>query len=162
MATGPRRSSPDDRAALVERLTNAGRRTSDAAVMFHTALSQHLGIGVSDWKILGLLDQHGPLSAGELSRHSGLAPASITGAIDRLVKRGYVKRLKAEGDARRVLVALDQPLLDGVETQFAVYFRRLATLLERYDDDQVALIAEFLDVNATLMSEATAEISENH
>lgn len=148
------------RTDLVERLGNAGRRTSDAAVMFHTALSARLDLSVTDWKLLGLLEQHGPLSAGELARHSGLAPASITSAIDRLAKRGHVHRRKDTHDGRKVLVVLDESLLNGIDAQFAGFARRLSTLLERYTDAEVELIAGFLEDNATLMLEATAELSE--
>ncbi|WHT19441.1 MarR family transcriptional regulator [Crossiella sp. CA-258035] len=145
---------------LVARLANAGRRTSDAAVMFHSALSARLDISVTDWKLLGLLETHGPLSAGELSQHSGLAPASITSAIDRLAKRGYVHRNRDTTDGRRVLIALDEGLLQGVDAQFEGFFRRLGALVERYTDAELDLLAGFLEQNAALMREATAELTE--
>ena len=39
-----------------------------AAVAWHTAVTARLGLGVSDEKVLDLLDRHGPLTAGALVR----------------------------------------------------------------------------------------------
>ena len=64
------------RAELVASLQQAGREQSNAAVMFHTVVASHLGLSATDEKILDLLEQHGPVTAGQLVGYTGLAPSS--------------------------------------------------------------------------------------
>ena len=42
-----------------------------------------LGLHPTDYKVLSILDRMGPLGAGEVGRHNGLATASVTNLIDR-------------------------------------------------------------------------------
>ncbi|MEU2946812.1 MarR family transcriptional regulator [Nocardiopsis alba] len=142
------------------RVSEAGRHQSNAAVMFHTALGDRLGIGVTDWKILGLLEENGPLTAGELVRLCGLAPASVTGVADRLERRGYVRRRKDERDGRRVLVELGPDLPGDVQRLFAGFLRRLDGLLERYDARELEAFADLLEEVARIQTESAAELTE--
>lgn len=149
------------RQALLDRLSSAGRELSDAAVMFHTALAEQLGVGPSDWKTLGLLERHGPLTAGELSALSGLAPASVTGILDRLERKGWIQRRRDPGDRRRVVVALDQAAAQhNIGALFSGLLRRLEELYARYSNDQLELLAEAMEEIARRQREATAELTD--
>jgi DNA-binding MarR family transcriptional regulator len=148
------------REELLARLAAAGRELSDAAVMFHTAVAGQLGLAASDWKTLGLLQQHGPLTAGELSVHSGLAPASITGIVDRLEEGGWVSRRRDPADGRRVVVALDQAaLMSRMGDVFGGLMRRLSELYAHYDDQQLELLLQFITEIAQRQKQATAELT---
>ncbi|MFC3995346.1 MarR family transcriptional regulator [Nocardiopsis sediminis] len=149
-----------ERAELLRAVADGGRRMSNAAVMFHTALAGLLGIGASDWKTMDLLERHGPQTAGELVRLSGLAPASITGVIDRLERRGYVRRRRDDHDRRRVVVELGAGLLERRGDAFSGLTDRLDRLYAAYSDDELALIAGFLAEAARLQAEATAELTD--
>ncbi|MFD2356793.1 hypothetical protein ACFSTC_57350 [Nonomuraea ferruginea] len=59
---------------MLDALTTAGRENSNAAVMYHTAMGERLGLGMSEEKTIDLLQRLGPLTAGEICRHTGLAP----------------------------------------------------------------------------------------
>lgn len=147
------------REALLGRLAMAGRDLSDAAVMFHAVVAEQLGLGASDWKTLGLLERHGPLTAGELSAQSGLAPASVTGMLDRLEAGGWVRRRRDPADGRRVVVALDQAvLMSRMGDFFGGLMRRLADLYTRYDDEELELLLGFMTEIARRQKEATAEL----
>jgi DNA-binding MarR family transcriptional regulator len=124
-------------------------------------LTAQVGFGPSDWKVLGLLEQHGPLTAGDLVAHSGLAPASVTGLVDRLERGGWVHRARDARDGRRVLVTLDQGMVTRqIGTCFQGLERRLADLYARYSDDQLALVLEVLVEIAARQREATAELTD--
>ncbi|MGI8505512.1 MAG: MarR family transcriptional regulator [Solirubrobacteraceae bacterium] len=56
----------------------------------------------TDGKFLDLLDQHGRMSAGQLSQESGLTTGAVTAAIDRLERAGHGQRCADPGDRRRV------------------------------------------------------------
>ncbi len=140
----PRRAS-DRRAALVDRVSAGGRELGNAAVVFHTVLAERLGLGATEWKTLDLLERHGPMTAGELVRRSGLAPASITGVVDRLQRRGYVRRDRDPQDGRRVVVRISDTdaLRRDVGSAFTGLLTRLEKLYEHYTDEQLETIEGF-------------------
>jgi DNA-binding MarR family transcriptional regulator len=56
--------------------------------------------------ILDHLDELAPTSVLELARHMGVTPGTMSLAIDRLERKGYVVRLRDTTDRRRVHVRL--------------------------------------------------------
>jgi len=151
--------SPSRRGALMQRLAAAGRELSDAIVLFHTVLAERLGLGASDWKTLGLLESHGAMTAGELAAHTGLAPASVTGILDRLERGGWGHRRRDPEDGRRVVVTLDETVVaERVGACFSGLQRRLAALYERYSDDQLEFLAGFMEEIAARQRDATREL----
>jgi DNA-binding MarR family transcriptional regulator len=155
------RKSRPARAALRRRLALAGRDLSDAVVMFHTALGEKLGLAPSEWKMLGLLERHGPMTPGDLSARSGLAPPSVTGIIDRLERRAWVRRDRDTKDARRVVVTLDQKAAErDVGEFFGGLIRRLEELYEQYADEELERLAEVMVEIARCQREATAELQD--
>ncbi|MFC7487376.1 MarR family winged helix-turn-helix transcriptional regulator [Knoellia sp. CPCC 206453] len=66
-----------------------------------------LGVGPADLRCLDwLVDQ--PRSASELARRVGLTPAATTSMIDRLERKGFVRRTSDPADRRRVLVEMTE------------------------------------------------------
>jgi DNA-binding MarR family transcriptional regulator len=96
------------RAELLRELEAAGRAQSAATVMYHSALAARRGLSATEEKAIDLLDRFGPLTAGELARHAGLAPASVTGLVDRLERKGFARRLPHPRDGRSILVEVDR------------------------------------------------------
>ncbi|MFE6308172.1 MarR family winged helix-turn-helix transcriptional regulator [Nocardiopsis sp. NPDC057823] len=148
-----------DRDRALREVEEAGRVLSAAAVMFHTAVGERLGIGPSDWKMMDLLERHGPCTAGELVRHSGLAPASVTGVLDRLQRRGMITRGRDESDRRRVVVTLTGVPAERAAEVFGPLMRELGEVHADYDADQLALIAGYLTRAAAAQTRATAEVA---
>jgi hypothetical protein len=100
-----------------------GREHGDATVLFHSALAAKLGLHSTDYKALGVLDRLGPMSAGELGRHMGLAAASVTNLIDRLAARGFLRREPDPTDRRRVL--LHAEVTELTENEFFASWQRV-------------------------------------
>lgn len=148
-----------DREELVGRVLHAGRLLSTAAVMFHTALSGRRGLSATEFKALELLDRLGPMTPSDLSARSGLAPPSITGLLDRLEHKGFVRRQRHPQDGRRLLVDLVRERLADEQGVFEPFVRSLVDLCARYDDDQLETIASFLTESAERQQEATAELT---
>lgn len=152
-------TSDRDRTELLGRLAAAGREFSDAAVMFHTALADRLELSASEWKTLGLLDQHGPLTAGDLADRSGLAPPSITGILDRLERNGWIRRDRDAADRRRVVVHLnEQASSDRFADAFAGLQRRLEELYSGYNKEELAFVADAMFAMAAQQRRATADL----
>src|SRR5262245_10240021 len=65
-----------------------------------TAQIQRLCLGDSDFRVLEVLFQKGPLPVNTIGPKVELTPGSISVAVDRLVKRGLVKREMCQSDRR--------------------------------------------------------------
>jgi DNA-binding MarR family transcriptional regulator len=160
-------SAPDDtrsptgrRAELLEELAMAGRASSVATVMFHTAVAARQGLSASEEKALDLLERSGPLTAGELARQSGLAPASVTGLINRLEQKGFARRIQNPSDRRSILVEVDvERMYARVAPLFADWIRSLEELYAGYSDEQLEVILHFLTEAARRQQEATARLT---
>ncbi|MEU7899665.1 MarR family transcriptional regulator [Nonomuraea sp. NPDC049152] len=134
----------DHRKKLLESLFVAGRENSNAAVMFHTAIAARIGLGMTEEKALDLLQRHGPMTAGEISQHTGLAPASVSGLIDRLEAKDLVHRTRDARDKRKVIVEIDYGRLAGFGSLFDELVSGLTELYMGYTDEQLELILDFL------------------
>src|SRR5688572_22283048 len=77
------------RREILDDLARVGREHSDATVLFHASIASLLDLHPTDYKVLGILERLGPLSASEIARRSGLANASVTNLIDRLEQKGF-------------------------------------------------------------------------
>ncbi|HEV8364435.1 MAG TPA: MarR family transcriptional regulator [Gemmatimonadaceae bacterium] len=140
-------------------LARVGRENSDATVLFHSTLASLMDLHPTDYKTLGILERLGPMSAGEIARHSGLATASVTNLIDRLERKGFVRRAHDPADRRRVLV---EPVLDRVAASrelFASARKSLTQLFDSYSTRDLAVIADFLGRNAERLREETRKLS---
>jgi DNA-binding MarR family transcriptional regulator len=150
----------DRRAELLEQLALAGRASSAATVMFHTAVAARQGLSASEEKALDLLERNGPLTAGELARQSGLAPASVTALINRLERKGFARRVPNPGDRRSVLVEVDAERVYAVVAPlFADWVGSLYELYAGYSDEQLEVIVHFLTEAARRQQEATARLT---
>ncbi|WP_081809487.1 MarR family winged helix-turn-helix transcriptional regulator [Mycobacterium sp. URHB0044] len=131
------------RSELLAELQRVGREHSDATVLFHSTLAAEVGLHPTDYKALGILDRLGPMSAGELAHHTGLAAASVTNLIERLVTKGLLRREPDPADRRRVLLSAEVSQL--TDNEFFRSWQRAATQVwERYSDTELAVILDFL------------------
>ena len=64
-----------------------------------------LGLNPADLRCLDWLSG-GRMSAGHLSRATGLSSAATTSMIDRLEAKGFVRRIRGDADRRQVLVEM--------------------------------------------------------
>lgn len=149
-----------DRDELVQQVLQAGRQLSTAAVMFHTALSALRGLSATESKTLELLDRLGPMTPRDLAAESGLAPPSVTGLLDRLERKGFVRRQRHPQDGRRLLVDLVHKRVAEGQNMFDGLVMSLVELCNNYDDEQLEAIVSFLFEAARRQQQATAELGQ--
>jgi len=121
----------------VEAVLDAGRTLGAAAVMFHAAIAELLGLGPTDTKVLDLLRSEGPVTPKALGEATGMAPASITAIADRLEAKRLLMRLPHPDDGRRVLLAADPSAYERLAPLYADLADRLTGLYRRLDDDDL-------------------------
>lgn len=143
-----------ERKALIAQLDMAGRVMGTATIVFHTTMAAKQGLSPIEEKALDFLDRLGPQTAGELSELLGLAPASVTGLVDRLEKKGFAKRVPAEEDKRRVRVELDRAGIARFMPLFADFMNSLHALYDNYTTEELKVVLRFMTDAARTQSEA--------
>lgn len=90
------------------------------------------GLTPSQLSVLATLSRHGPVALGALAEIEGVAPASITGIVGRLVDKGLVRRVPNPDDRRSTLAELSsrgrQVLEKGRRERTAYLAERLGRL----------------------------------
>jgi len=134
-----------NRHALRAAVIKASANNSTLAVFFHAAIAEQVGLGPTDEKTLFLLRGLGSLTAGEIAQHTGLTTASVTNLIDRLERKGFVQRVRDSSDRRRVIVQPNDARLAELDQIFNRSVGTFDSVLDTYDDAQLATIADFLE-----------------
>jgi DNA-binding MarR family transcriptional regulator len=150
------------RAALVDQVAAGGRQLSTAAVAFHTAVAAESGLSATETRVAELLHRLGPMTAGELSERSGLAPASVTGLMDRLEQKSVARRVKHPEDKRKVVIEIIPEFLAAADARFTELLRLTSELCATYTDGELALIGGFLTKAADLQTAATTALTGRH
>ncbi|MFD9070322.1 MarR family winged helix-turn-helix transcriptional regulator [Streptomyces lasiicapitis] len=149
-----------ERADVVARLSAAGRANSAVTVMFHSAVAARQGLNATESKTLDLLMRKGPLTAKDLATETALAPASVTGLVDRLESKGYVRRVKHPTDKRRVLVEIRMEKMAGMAEVFADWAHEVEELCEEFTVEELETVIRFLNGAAERQRGAAARLSQ--
>ncbi|MET8148195.1 MarR family winged helix-turn-helix transcriptional regulator [Actinoplanes sp. NPDC049668] len=130
-------------------IVESTRRVIATAVLFSHQVAERLKLGPSDAQFMTLLDVHGPLTPGRLADLTGLKTGTVTGVLDRLEGAGFVRRERDPHDRRKVIVSLNAAQIAAqVQPHYAGQAQHMIDLLQRYDDAQIDLIADFMSAVA--------------
>src|ERR1700740_901345 len=89
------------------------------------------GVGESDFRVLEVLRHKGPMPVNAIGPKVDLNPGSVSVAVDRLYKKGFVSRAECSSDRRIRTVSLTEK---GRE-MFTPLFRRHAALIKHAFQD---------------------------
>lgn len=95
---------------------------------------------VMDW---GLLGEHA--TPGRLSAAMQLSAPATSAMLDRLERAGHVTRTPHPGDRRSVVVEVTEHALEVGGAMFRPMAERLTPVLDSRSDDELAVIATFLE-----------------
>jgi DNA-binding MarR family transcriptional regulator len=155
-------TSPRGREQLLEDLALASHPVGPSTVMFHSTVAARQGLSATEEKALDLLERFGPLTAGELAKRSGLAPASVTGLVNRLEHKGFARRIAHPSDRRSILIEIDpERVYAAMAPLFADWFGSLEALWAGYSDEQLELILHFMTEAARRQRAATARLTSD-
>jgi DNA-binding MarR family transcriptional regulator len=138
-----------------------GRDLSGAVVLFHQAVAARLGLSAGDLKTLELIATHGPFSASELARRTGLTAAGITSVIARLAAGGHVVREIDPGDRRRAIIRAAQTDHPDLADAFAELGRALGGVIAEYDPAERAAIVSYLRRMVGILREQTIRLGSD-
>lgn len=129
-----------------------------ASLQMHEAIGRKAGLSGTDHKYLGFLIEKGQMTAGELSEFTGLTTGAVTGLIDRLEKKKFVKRQFASDDRRKVFIEPNTNRIMSVFTPLYAEFRSKSDLILGSFSDKERKILEAYFVKAT---EIMNEVRDN-
>lgn len=152
------RLSRQSREELAAEVIDQVRRHQIAQDAFDEAATARLGVNRTDGRCLDIIDRLGPITAGALAREGGLSTGAVTTLIDRLERRGYVRRVRDTEDRRRVFIELTDELreraweiwgpLAGVSDEF----------LGRHSDADLRVLRDFLRASVEVLDEHAARV----
>jgi DNA-binding MarR family transcriptional regulator len=100
--------------------------------LFHRRVPKRSGLTPESWAVLEHLRLAGPLTVTEAGRHMDRAQSVMSEIVDRLEKKGLLRRLRDERDRRRVLVWLTREGQDRLAREAQILDEdRLASALAR-------------------------------
>ena len=138
------------------------RRLSTAAVLFHHALAEQLGLGPTDLKCYDLLRERGALTSSDLAALTGLTTGAITGVVVRLERAGFVRRAADPGDGRKQILSSVENHTRDIHSLFRRSHAELAAVLGDYDARQLSTIADFLSRTTALLYRQIGQLRTQH
>lgn len=130
--------------AVTEEIVGLVRRHSIAVMLFHQAVAERVGLGPTDHKCLDLLREHGTMSGSDLAAITGLTTGAITGVVAKLEQAGFLHRKPDPHDGRKQILQAAPEGMQNIHAVFGPLRKDMAELLEGFDADQLAAVAEFL------------------
>lgn len=129
------------RAALIGDVESQWCELSSAMALFHTRSAARRGLTLSDLQAVDILEREETVCASELADRCGLTRGAITGMLNRLERAGVARRVRDDGDGRRLLIqAVDDP--SGCDCRVPEAFRDVAA---SFSDKDLRSIRKFLD-----------------
>jgi DNA-binding MarR family transcriptional regulator len=121
------------------------RQVIALAILFNYEVAEQTGMNARDSQVLGLVQMHGPLTAGQVAAMASLPSGTVTGVLDRLEELGFVRRDRDPRDRRKVIVTVDDAKVwRELGHHYVGQSERLRALLEGYDAERLQVVADFL------------------
>lgn len=121
--------------------------------IFHACHTRHVRdastgvvLSASQAAILDHLDEVDATSLAGLARHAGVTASTMSIAVDRLVRKGLVTRVRDQADGRRVELRLTAAGARMREANSVLDAERVRAMLERLSEDDRASALHGLEI----------------
>src|SRR3954465_5538313 len=131
------------RAALLQELEEAMRRSSAQGVLYGQTVANVAGIANSDLECMDLLYLKARAPAGRLAEVTGLTTGAITGVVDRLEKAGLVRRERDDADRRKGFIELVPENVARIGKYYEHLQRTMQDVFGGYTDAELRLLLDF-------------------
>lgn len=128
---------------MLAALADSGRELSTAVILFHANLSRRVGLGPTDEKILELVHRNDRVTVTELAEQAGMRKNSLSDALDRLERKGFIHRQPHPEDGRKVTIVGAAAGRDRIGALFGDLMARLDLVNRDYTTAELATIAEY-------------------
>jgi len=147
---------------VIQQFRAASRHYSDASIVMHEAIARKAGLTGADHKYLGLILQHKELTAGDLSKITGLTTGAVTGLIDRLEKKKLLKRQFTKDDRRKVIIVPNvENSMKLLQPLFKELHAKTIKLVESFSENEIQIIKRYFLEATTIMKETTDKLNND-
>src|ERR1700724_3255235 len=108
-----------------------------ALTRYAAAGIEETGLGLSDFGVLEILLQKGPLPVNTIGPIVDLTPGSISIAVDRLVAKGLVSRIESAKNRRVRIVALTQRGKDLIVPAFRKHSGQMSKVFSELSPEEL-------------------------
>lgn len=146
--------------SLIEELSLSLMRNMTGTALLHQALADRAGLHPTDAHCVTTLVLDGPQAPGQLAHFLGISTGgAITAVIDRLEKAGIVRRIRDDGDRRRVII---EPIPENtiVATYLEPYRSTFAKELAELPEEGLAFLLDWLRRTNAVLTQAITETRE--
>jgi DNA-binding MarR family transcriptional regulator len=145
------------RAELINTAALEARLHQNAYDRFEDAAAAYFGVNRTAMRCMEVLDRIGRLTAGEIAVKTGLTSGAVTAMLDRLERVDLIRRLPDPTDRRRVLVQLTDKARRLAADVYGPLTGEMGQF-EKYSDDQLRLIAEFMQIATQTLDRHAARV----
>jgi DNA-binding MarR family transcriptional regulator len=150
----------ETKAELIGELFAAVRANQLATDKMDGTAARAMGVNRTDMRCLDVVERLGPVAAGAVADLAGLTSGAVTAVIDRLVEKGYVRRVADPADRRRVLIEKTEKL-DAISRRlYGPLAERATPLVGRFSVAEIEAIVRFLEIGTELVERRVAELGE--
>ncbi|MGA8038737.1 MAG: MarR family transcriptional regulator [Acidimicrobiia bacterium] len=152
------RLSREQRTDALRRLEESLRGAQTASDLMDDAFCDFIGVNRTDGRCLDIVDQRGPMTAGDLAREVGLTTGAATTMVDRLVTAGLLERSGDPHDRRKVLVALTPEAKRLAAEVYGPMAEASSPYVEALSDQDLLTIIRFLETSRRLNQELAGRV----
>jgi DNA-binding MarR family transcriptional regulator len=137
-----------------------GRERSSRGAMYNTTIAEVLGLNLTDLRCFEMIARstERPITAKRLAEFTGLTTAAITGVVDRLEAGGFVRRAPHPSDRRQIALEPVEAAVQRITELYQPLQRGMNAFVGEYSDEELALIADYLERATEVIVEATREL----
>lgn len=144
---------------LKEDFTLLMRGLGSRTILYQQNVAASLGLYNNDFISIDILRETGPITAGELSKKTGLTTGSITALVDRLEKIGYVRRENDPNDRRRVIIVPQYEDKEEITNTYLPLHAAMIELASSYSAEELTLITKFLGKASAVLEGQIQDLS---
>lgn len=145
---------------IINRVRKISQLHAYSSIQMHEAIGRKAGLSGTDHKYLGFLIQKGRMTAGELSKLTGLTTGAVTGLIDRFEKKKLVKRQFEKEDRRKVII---EPNTKNIMTLLEPLYKEFRTksekLIASFSSKEMKIIETYFLKTMEIMDATTKKLN---
>ena len=149
-----------DHKAICREISIAIWNLTSRSTLYEKTILNLLGINHSDLRALSELGRMGSMPAGQLADVLHITSGASTALIDRLERKGFVRRSKDAADRRRIMVMMTEPGRQKTFNLTGPLVEKIQTQLESYSPNDLQLIHGFLIKVNDLFMERVTQLEE--
>jgi len=148
------------RRRLTNSVKDSVRGMRSELALLNRRISARLDLRDGDLDCLELVARLGPVGPSALARAAGVHPATMTGVLDRLEKGGWLARDRDPNDRRSVVLRIRPERVGEVFGLYSGMNAALDEICAGYKDEELQVIADFLDRTGAAGQKSARDLDE--